>query len=275
MNGAGNAILVLDLRGTGYAATPQDARALNAAPGLAYEQLMVLTDSRAPGQDAFMTIFNQDGSLSASCGNGTRCVAHVLAQRSGATEIRLATSAGPLVVSREGPLSYKVDMGRPRLGWAEIPLSRETMDTRCLSVGRFGLPPASCVSMGNPHAIFFVPAGKFDLAVIGPALERDPLFPQGANISFADVLAPDRVRLDVWERGAGLTLACGTAACATLVAAARAGLTGRSAQISLPGGDLLITWREADDHVEMTGPVELEFVRVLGADVFKAEAAAP
>jgi diaminopimelate epimerase len=167
-------------------------------------------------------------------------------------------------------------MGRPRLGWAEIPLSHEVADTRAVTIGRFGLPPASCVSMGNPHAIFFVSGAEpFDLAVVGPALERDPLFPEGANVSYAEVLAPDRVRLNVWERGAGLTLACGTAACATLVAAARAGLTGRSAQISLPGGDLVITWRESDDHVEMTGPVELEFVRTLDADIFSALAAAP
>ncbi len=276
MNGAGNAILVLDLRGADYAATPADARALNRAPGLAYDQLMVLSDPHAPGQDAFMTIFNQDGSLSASCGNGTRCVAHVLAQKSGATEIRLATSAGRLDVSREGPLSYKVDMGRPRLGWADIPLAHEVGDTRAVHIGRFGLPPASCVSMGNPHAIFFVSeTDDFDLSVIGPALEQDPLFPQRANISLAQVLAPERVRLRVWERSAGLTLACGTAACATLVAAARAGLTGRCARISLPGGDLVINWRESDDHVEMTGPVELEFVRTLDADIFAAEAAAP
>lgn len=268
MNGAGNEILVLDLRGAGFLPAPEDARALARAPGLAYDQLMVLSDPRAPGQDAFMTIYNQDGSLSASCGNGTRCVAHYLAALSGARNLQLATSAGPLAVRREGPLSYSVDMGPPRLGWRDIPLACEVADTGAVELGKFGLPPASCVSMGNPHAIFFVPSIEaFDLAAIGPALEHDKLFPQRANISLAQVLSRDAIRLKVWERGTGLTLACGTAACATLVAAARAGLTERRATISLPGGDLVIEWR-ADDHIVMTGPVEVEFSRRLTPDIF-------
>jgi diaminopimelate epimerase len=276
MNGAGNAILVLDLRATDSAATPEDARAFNRAPGLAFDQLMVLSDPATPGDDAFMTIYNQDGSLSASCGNGTRCVAHVLAEQTGAREIRLATSAGGLAVFREGPLSYKVDMGPPRLGWRDIPLAREVADTGAVDLRRFGLPPASCVSMGNPHAIFFVPdAAGFDLAEIGPALEHDSLFPERANISLAQVLSPAEVRLKVWERGTGLTLACGTAACATLVAGVRAGLLERRAQISLPGGELVIGWHESDGHVEMTGPVELEFIRKIDPAWFVAEAARP
>jgi diaminopimelate epimerase len=274
MNGAGNAILVLDLRGTGYAATPFDARALHHAPGLAFDQLMVLNDPQRLQDHASMTIYNQDGSLSASCGNGTRCVAHVLAESTGASEIRLSTSAGKLTVFREGPSSYKVDMGPPRLDWRDIPLAHAVPDTAAVDLERFGLPPASCVSMGNPHAIFFVrEADKFDIAVIGPALEHDPLFPERANISLARVLAPDIVRLKVWERGTGLTLACGTAACATLVAGVRAGLLNRRATISLPGGDLVIAWRESDGHVEMTGPVELEFIRALDGAIFDAEAA--
>jgi diaminopimelate epimerase len=274
MNGAGNAILVLDLRGTGYAATPFDARALHHAPGLAFDQLMVLNDPQRLQDDASMTIYNQDGSLSASCGNGTRCVAHVLAESTGASEIRLSTSAGKLTVFREGPLSYKVDMGPPRLDWRDIPLAHAVPDTGAVDLERFGLPLASCVSMGNPHAIFFVrEADKFDLAVIGPALEHDPLFPERANISLARVLSPEAVRLKVWERGTGLTLACGTAACATLVAGVRAGLLNRRAKISLPGGDLIIAWRGSDGHIEMTGPVELEFIRVLDDAIFEAEAA--
>jgi diaminopimelate epimerase len=268
MNGAGNAILVLDLRGAGFLPAPEDARALARAPGLGYDQLMVLSDPRAPEQDAFMTIYNQDGSLSASCGNGTRCVAHYLAALSGAEQLQLATSAGPLAVRREGPLSYSVDMGPPRLGWRDIPPAHEVADTSAVELEKFGLPPASCVSMGNPHAIFFVPAIEaFDLAAIGPVLEHDPLFPQRANISLAQVFSRDAIRLRVWERGTGLTLACGTAACATLVAAARAGLSERRATISLPGGDLVIEWR-ADDHVILTGPVEVEFSRRLTPDIF-------
>ncbi len=276
MNGAGNAILVLDLRGTDYVPTPEDARALAATPGLAYDQLMAISDPISPGEHAFMTIFNQDGSLSASCGNGTRCVAHYLAERTGATTINLATSAGKLSVRREGPLSFTVDMGRPRLDWREIPLAHAVADTGAVDLDLFGLPPASCVSMGNPHAIFFVPeAEKFDLAAIGPVVEHDPLFPQRINVSLAQVLSPDHVRLNVWERGAGLTLACGTAACATLVAAVRAGLTRRRATIDLPGGSLIISWREEDDHIEMTGPVELEFVAKIDSAIFGAAAAAP
>jgi diaminopimelate epimerase len=268
MNGAGNAILVLDLRGAGFLPRPEEARALARAPGLGYDQLMVLSDARAPGQDAFMTIYNQDGSLSASCGNGTRCVAHYLAVLSGAETLQLATSAGPLAVRREGALSYSVDMGPPRLGWRDIPLAREVADVGAVDLGKFGLPAASCVSMGNPHAIFFVPSlDAYDLGTIGPVLEQDPLFPERANISLAQVLSPQAIRLRVWERGTGLTLACGTAACATLVAAARAGLTERRATISLPGGELIIEWR-ADDHVEMTGPVEVEFSRRLTSDIF-------
>ncbi len=274
MNGAGNAILVLDLRGADYALTPADARALAAAPGLAYDQLMAISDPAAAGEDAFMTIFNQDGSLSASCGNGTRCVAHYIAEQTGATTINLATSAGKLCVRREGPLSFTVDMGRPRLDWREIPLAHAVADTGAVETGLFGLPPASCVSMGNPHAIFFVTdSEKFDLAVIGPVVEHDPLFPQRINVSLAQVLSPDHVGLKVWERGAGQTLACGTAACATLVAAVRAGLTQRRATIDLPGGSLIIHWREQDDHVEMTGPVELEFVAEIDPALF-AEAVA-
>ncbi|WP_374548022.1 diaminopimelate epimerase, partial [Rhodoblastus sp.] len=242
---------------------------------LAYDQLMVLSDPEAPGQDAFMTIYNQDGSLSASCGNGTRCVAYYLAERSGAVALNLATSAGPLAVRREGPLSFSVDMGPPRLGWRDIPLAREIADTGAVDLQKFGLPPASCVSMGNPHAVFFVPAIEaFDLAAIGPVLEHDPLFPERANISLAQVLSRDSIRLKVWERGTGLTLACGTAACATLVAAARAGLAERRATIALPGGDLVIDWR-ADDHIVMTGPVELEFSRILTEALFAPEPAAP
>jgi diaminopimelate epimerase len=269
MNGAGNAILVLDLRGAGFLPRPADARAISRTPGLAYDQLMVLGDPSESGEAAFMTIFNQDGSLSASCGNGTRCVAHYLCEQTGATLLRLATAAGPLPVSREGPLDYMVDMGPPRLRWEEIPLARET-DAAAVAVGgQFGLPPASCVSMGNPHAIFFVEdIDAHDLALIGPKLEHDPMFPRRANISLAQKLTSDHIRLKVWERGTGLTLACGTAACATGVSAARAGLTGRRVRISLPGGDLLIHWRERDGHVEMTGPVEVEFSRVLDAATF-------
>ncbi len=278
MNGAGNQILVLDLRGSNLRVRPQDARALAAAPRLSYDQLMVLEDPRAPGAAAFMTIFNADGSQSAACGNGTRCVAFALLRGAEEDAVEVETSAGRLACRRLGPTRFSVEMGRPRLAAAEIPLSRPAPDTRAvdLALEVAGAPPLSgpaVVNMGNPHAIFFVADfSPYDLAAVGPKLEHDPLFPQRANISLAKVVSPERVELRVWERGAGLTLACGSAACATLVAAARRGLTGRRATVALPGGELEIVWR-ADDCVVMTGPVEFEFEAVLDAATFEGEAA--
>ncbi|MDH7798231.1 MULTISPECIES: diaminopimelate epimerase [unclassified Beijerinckia] len=264
MNGIGNEIVVLDLRGTGLAVRPQDARAIARGEGLAYDQLMVLGDPRASGADAFMTIFNNDGSESASCGNGTRCVAWALTRGSDRDRLRLETSAGQLDIRRNAERNFTVDMGPPRLGWRDIPLRDPVEDTRVVAVPDAtpeiqALGPFSAASMGNPHAIFWVrDVAAIDVAGLGPQLEHHPLFPARANISFAEVVSRDHIRLRVWERGAGITQACGSAACATLVCAARNGLTGRSATVSLPGGDLVITWRD-DDHVLMTGDVELEF----------------
>lgn len=264
MNGIGNEIVVLDLRATGLDVRPEDARAIHAAPGLAYDQLMVLHDPRTTGTEAFMVIFNNDGSLSGACGNGTRCVAWALMRESARDRIRLETNAGLLDCARDAEWRFTVDMGAPRLEWRDIPLAREA-DTRAVTIPAAGaLGSFAAVNMGNPHAVFFVEdAGAVDLAEIGPALEHDPIFPERANISIAEVLAPehgrDTIFLRVWERGAGVTRACGSAACATLVAAARAGHTGRAANVDLPGGRLVITWRESDSHVLMTGDVELEF----------------
>ncbi|CAJ0870245.1 diaminopimelate epimerase [freshwater sediment metagenome] len=260
MNGAGNEILVLDLRGLDHVLAPQEARAIAAAPGLRFDQLMALHDPRRAGDDAFMRIYNVDGSLSGACGNGTRCVAWALAQE-GKTRLSLETDAGRIETERVAETQFTVDMGRPRFDWREIPLSREA-DTRAVTLE----PPVpgapaqfSAVSMGNPHAVFFVPdAAAIPLETLGAALERHPLFPERANISFAQIIARDDILLRVWERGTGATKACGSAACATLVASARAGLTERRARVRLPGGDLHIDWR-ADDHVMMTGPVEFEF----------------
>lgn len=270
MNGAGNEILVLDLRGLGHVLAPQEARAIAAAPGLRFDQLMALHDPQTAGDDAFMRIYNIDGSLSGACGNGTRCVAWALA-REGKENLSLETAAGRIETRRVAETQFSVDMGRPRLDWREIPLAREA-DTRAVALE----PPVagapvqfSAVSMGNPHAVFFVPdALAVPLEILGPALEHHPLFPERANISFAQMLARDDILLRVWERGTGATKACGTAACATLVAAARAGLAERRARLGLPGGDLHIDWR-ADDHVVMTGPVEFEFETRLTAALFE------
>ncbi|MGJ0453838.1 MAG: diaminopimelate epimerase [Methylocystis sp.] len=271
MNGAGNEILVLDLRGSEHELAPQEARAIASAPGLRFDQLMALHSPRRPGDDAFMRIYNVDGSLSAACGNGTRCVAYALA-REGKNTLRLETDAGLVETRRQADTVFTVDMGCPRLGWREIPLARAVEDTREITLDPpvAGAPARFCaVSMGNPHAVFFVDnAMLVDLESLGPCIERHPLFPERANVSFAQMLARDDILLRVWERGTGATKACGSAACATLVAAARAGRSERAARLRLPGGDLTIDWR-ADDHVLMTGPVEFEFETTLDPRIFQ------
>jgi diaminopimelate epimerase len=275
MNGAGNEILVLDLRESEHELAPQEARAIANAPGLRFDQLMALHRPRKPGDDAYMRIYNIDGSLSAACGNGTRCVAYALA-REGKDALRLETDAGLIETRREADTVFTVDMGRPRLGWREIPLARAVEDTREVPLDPpvTGAPARfSAVSMGNPHAVFFVDdATQIDLETLGPRIERHPLFPERANVSFAQIFARDDILLRVWERGTGATKACGSAACATLVAAARAGLSERAARLRLPGGDLTIEWR-ADDHVLMTGPVEFEFETRLDPQIFEGVAA--
>jgi diaminopimelate epimerase len=273
MNGAGNKILVLDLRGEALLPTPAEACAIHRAPGLDYDQLMVMSDPRRTGTLAYITIYNNDGSLSGACGNGTRCVADRLARETGADSLVVETAAGLIACERLGPTTYRVDMGAPRLAWNEIPLAHAVADTRRVAVALDGADfgAASVVNMGNPHAIFFVgDVAAIDLERWGPRYETHPLFPEKANISFAEAKARDRIALRVWERGVGATLACGSAACATLVSAARLGLTERAARIELPGGELSIEWRESDDRVLMTGPVEWEGEFVLEAEIFSA-----
>jgi diaminopimelate epimerase len=283
MNGLGNEITVLDLRGSPSRVGPAEARAIAADPRSRFDQLMVLHDPVTPGTDASLRIYNTDGSESGACGNGTRCVAWAMMadpvmSRPAGDALLLETTAGLLPVARVSDSVFTVDMGPPRLAWNEIPLRDPYPDTRAIAV-ETQLPEApelrnpSAVGMGNPHAVFWVAdATAYDLAAIGPRLEHDPVFPERANISFAQVLSPEHVLLRVWERGAGATRACGSAACATLVAAVRRGLTGRRATISLPGGDLLIEWRERDDHVLMTGPVELEHEGTLAPALFAGAA---
>ncbi len=271
MNGIGNEILVLDLRGSDIVLAPGEARAIGAQPGLKFDQLMALHDPRGSGADAAMRIYNIDGSLSAACGNGARCVAYALARHGGPERLRLETDAGLVKSWRESETVFTVDMGRPRLAAREIPLSRDIADTTAIVLEpRVEGAPAffSGVGMGNPHAVFFVEdALTVDLERVGPLLEHHPLFPERANISFAQILPRGEILLRVWERGTGATKACGSAACATLVAAARAGRSGREATVKLPGGDLFIAWRD-DDHVAMTGPVEFEFETTLDPAVF-------
>ncbi|GJE11768.1 MULTISPECIES: diaminopimelate epimerase [Methylobacterium] len=284
MHGAGNAIVVLDLRGSAERVRPAEARAIARDPGSAFDQLMVLHDPVSPGTDAFMRIYNTDGSESGACGNGTRCVAYAMlddpamARPAEGGRLALETEAGVLGVRRVSERAFTVDMGRPRLAWDEIPLAEPFPDTRRieLQIGPIDDPTLhspGVVNMGNPHAVFFVERDpdSFDLARIGPMLENHPLFPERANISVAQVTGRETITLRVWERGAGLTLACGTAACATVVAAARLRMIGRQAAVALPGGELFVEWR-ADDHVLMTGPVALVAEGTLAPELFTGTA---
>jgi diaminopimelate epimerase len=267
MNGLGNEILVVDARAdvvVAAALTPDAVRAIAASPRTAFDQLMLMLPPRTPGTDAFVRIFNADGSMSGACGNGTRCIAALVMAETGTGHATFETAGGLLPAWDAGGGLIGVDMGAPRLAWNEIPLAEPFHDTSAieLQVGPIDAPilhSPAVVNMGNPHAVFFVDdAQAIDLARIGPMLENHPIFPERANISLAQVTAPDAITLRVWERGAGLTRACGSAACATVVAAVRRRLTGRSVTVTLPGGPLLIEWRERDGHVLMTGSFEHE-----------------
>ncbi len=278
MNGIGNKIIVLDLRGTGVTVAADEARAIGCAPGLAYDQLMVMYDPRQEGTAARMTIFNIDGSVSGACGNGTRCVAWVLMRDGAADHIVVESDAGRLDCWRESEWRFGVDMGPPALEWETIPLVGSGGETLHVDLpdppeATADLPDFTAVNMGNPHAVFFVDDPEaFDLAAAGSAVEHHWLFPQKVNMSLAKVLSREEIRLRVWERGAGATLACGSAACATLVAAVRRGLSARRASVVLPGGELVIEWR-GDDHVTMTGDVELEFEGQFAPEIFAAAGA--
>jgi diaminopimelate epimerase len=229
--------------------------------GQGFDQLIAIEPSGTG--DAFMRVWNADGGSVQTCGNALRCVGWMLMEANGTDSVTIDTLGGPTVARRAGPDRITVDMGPPRLDWTEIPLAEE-MDTRGieLQIGPIDDPvlhTPGAVSMGNPHVVFFT--DRLDDAFVtgsGSLIEHHPLFPEGVNVGFARVLAPDSIRLRVWERGAGLTRACGTGACAALVACARRGLTGRRATIIVDGGELDIEWDEATGHVFMTGPVEVE-----------------
>ena len=266
MNGLGNEIVVVDMRASPAPIPADEARAAAQPAGAPYDQMMALYPPRTGGTDAYVRIYNNDGSESGACGNGMRCVAELLFEETGKPTLTFETKAGLLHCWKDNtPLISTVDMGPPRFAWHEIPLAEATEDTRTLDlqIGPADQPilrAPSAVSMGNPHAIFWVDdVHRYDLAKLGPLLEHHPMFPERANISLAQVVSRDRIVLRTWERGAGLTRACGSAACAAAVAAARLGRTGRTVTVTLPGGDLRIAWREGDDHVLMTGPVEFEY----------------
>jgi diaminopimelate epimerase len=264
MNGAGNEILVLDLRHEPVALDAAGVRDIAATPGFAFDQLLALLPSGHPGVDARLAIFNRDGSESAACGNGTRCVAALIMAETGKPNASFETTAGILPATSGDSGLITVDMGEPRFGWEDIPLAEPFRDLRAieLQIGPIDAPflhSPTVLSMGNPHAIFWVDdVDIYNLEALGPLIENHPIFPERANVSLAEVIDRGTIKLRVWERGAGLTKACGSAACAVAVAGAWTKRTGRTVRILLPGGELGIEWRESDDHVLMTGPWELE-----------------
>jgi diaminopimelate epimerase len=267
MHGCGNDFVVFDERERPLGFTKARAAALaDRRTGIGCDQFITI-ERPPPGSlaTAFMRIRNPDGAEAGACGNATRCVAALLAADNGRKAQVIRTEAGDLPALVLAADRVTVDMGAPRLDWRDIPLARP-MDTLHLDLP--GDPAAA--SMGNPHATFFVDdIAALDIAARGPALEHDPIFPERANIGFAQVLAPDRIRLRVWERTAGLTLACGSGACATLVNAHRRGLTGRRATLLLDGGELDMDWRD-DGHVLMTGPVVTAYTGMVELDDYPA-----
>ncbi len=252
MHGLGNDFVVIDERsdaaGAGNARVTADlARAMgDRHRGVGFDQLAVISDSDTA--DLHLTFYNADGSLSAACGNATRCIADHVMTASGQDKLTLTTMRGVLRAQRTEDGQTSVNMGQPQTEWQDIPLSHE-LDTLQLPIE--GKPTAT--GMGNPHCTFFVDdINGINLALRGSAIEQHPLYPERTNVQFAQIIGPDRIRMRVWERGTGITLASGSSSCATAVAAHRRGLTGRSVQIDLDGGTLMIDWR--DDGVWMTGP---------------------
>lgn len=251
MHGAGNDFVILDSRGYEAVATPALAAALgDRHRGVGFDQLAEIRDGA--DADIALDFWNADGSRAEACGNATRCVAHLLIAGTGRDRVLIRTARGLLVAERRGARIW-VNMGPPETGWSAVPLARAA-DTLHLPLP--GDPVA--VGMGNPHCVFLVAdAAAADVAGRGPGIETDPLFPERCNVEFASLGAPDHLRMRVWERGTGITLACGSGACAVAVAAHQRGLTGRQVTIDADGGQLLVDWR--DDGVWLSGPVARVF----------------
>jgi diaminopimelate epimerase len=264
MNGLGNDFVVFDARARPIAMDEAKARAIaDRKTGIGCDQLIVMEPSTRA--DVTMRIWNNEGGEVESCGNASRCIADILFEEKKATRATIDTKGGFLVAEKGGDRLVTVDMGAPRFGWQDIPLSEKFHDTRYIDlfVGPADAPlidRPSVVNVGNPHCIFWVDdLDVVDLAKVGPMLEHHPLFPQRANITLARVNAKDHATIKVWERGVGLTQACGTAACAVMAAGHRLKRLGSTATITLPGGDLFMAVRESDGHVMMTGPVSYDF----------------
>jgi diaminopimelate epimerase len=272
MNGLGNDFAVVEAPLAVFDPSPDQVRAWgDRGTGIGFDQLIAISrgpDFEERGGEPLVRFWNSDGEEISACGNGSRCVGWLLMEAAGNHHAVFRTRERSIGATRAGDKLVTVDMGAPGLRWDEIPLAEE-MDTRGieLQVGPIDAPlfhTPGCVSMGNPHVVFFVDdAEAAPVASVGPMIEHHPLFPEGVNVSFCEVRAPDLIRNRVWERGSGLTKACGTGACAAVVAAARRGLVGRYVRVLLDGGELVVDWRETDDHVLMTGPIEIEFTGTL------------
>ncbi len=266
MHGAGNDFVVLDLRNGGPAPNARAAAAIaDRRRGVGCDQVVLITPSESGLADAGLTFLNADGSESGACGNGTRCVAWLLMEETGRRDFSLETLHGVLDCARDGRGQITVDMGPAKLGWQDIPLA-DDRDTLHLGLREGPLSDPVSVSIGNPHAVFFVDdADAIPIETLGPVLEHHAVFPERANIGVATVRDRSRLRLRVWERGAGLTLACGSGACAAVVAAVRRGLTDRNVTVDVDGGELVIEWLEENGHVLMTGPTAVSFSGTLDA----------
>jgi diaminopimelate epimerase len=264
MNGLGNEILVVDLRQSSRVLTADEVSAVARMPKMQFDQLMALHKPKTSGTAAFVRIYNNDGSESGACGNGMRCIAWAERELTGKAAMVFETARGLLRANAPDIATISVDMGSPRFNWQDIPLGEPFADTRHieLQIGPIDKPvlhSPSVVNVGNPHAIFWVDdVNAYDLGRLGPMLENHPVFPERANISLAQVTSRQSITLKTWERGAGLTRACGSAACAAAVCGARIKLTDRTVVVSVPGGDLKIEWT-AGDGIVMTGPAEREF----------------
>jgi diaminopimelate epimerase len=271
MHGCGNDFVVFDERAGALGLTPARAAAIaDRRTGVGCDQFIVMERPPAGSSaNVFMRIRNPDGTEAGACGNATRCVARLLHEENGLRHHVIQTVSGWLPAEMLDDVTVRVDMGRASLGWRDVPVAGPA-DTLHLDLALGPVQDPAACSMGNPHATFFVPdLSDLDIPALGPTLEHAPTFPEGANIGFAQILSHDLIRVRIWERRAGLTRACGSGACATLVNAARRGLTGRKAKVLVDGGELQIEWR-ADGHVLMTGPTALSFRGEIDLSAFPA-----
>lgn len=257
MHGLGNDFVIVDSEAE---FTPEQVKQVACRRyGVGCDQFIVMEPAKSPDADLFMRIYNPDGSEAGACGNGTRCVAHLWMSGQGKEVCTIETVAGLLACKQAANDMVQVDMGVPKLGWQDIPLAEER-DTLHLGIIGGALNDPVAVNVGNPHTVFFVDdVAVIDVPGLGPQVERHVMFPERTNVEFAQVLDAGKIRVRVWERGTGVTEACGSGACATMVAAVRRGLTDRKAEIILDGGSLFLEWRVADDHILMTGPVAYVF----------------